>query len=323
MIIGYKSPVRISLFGGSGDYQSFWSKNSAEIIGFAINKYYYIFSNPVDSIKPQHSTLNYSVKETVDNNTDVKNNGLYGIFKYLDFKDYIDLNVMTDIVSQCGLGSSSAFICATLSNLAERHNIFYSKHELALASNHIERVILGEPGGNPSQDNFFASYGGFNRLIYSTNGQVDVEPLNLSDNFIQELENHSIVFYLGKERQSFTVAESHDNNNAEKVKIRMQDICKSAYSEFKAENLGNIGKLLTDSWEEKKRISSLVSNGEIDEYIDIIRQNGGYGYKLNGSGSGGCITVLCEPKNQQQLINNVGLKYTKFKIDWGGTTKII
>ena len=62
-----RSPFRISFFGGSTDYESFFKNNESFIIGTTINKYVYCSLRPRLHIHGNDSIISYSKLETVDN----------------------------------------------------------------------------------------------------------------------------------------------------------------------------------------------------------------------------------------------------------------
>ena len=71
MIIS-KTPFRVSLFGGSTDYESFYSQNTSLLIGFALDKYCYLLTRKTPKIFNHKSKIMYSSVETVDNNKDIQ-----------------------------------------------------------------------------------------------------------------------------------------------------------------------------------------------------------------------------------------------------------
>ncbi len=56
---------------------------------------------------------------------------------------------------------------------------------------------------------------------------------------------------------------------------------------IKEGNLNDFGKLLHESWLEKKRLSSSISNSSIDGIYNRAFKNGALGGKLLGAGGGG------------------------------------
>ena len=109
MIIS-KTPFRVSLFGGSTDYESFYSKHGSLLIGFGINKYCYTSVRETPSIFDYLTRISYSKVEIVNDNENIQHNGVRGVLQYLNkYKGY-EISHMSDLPSQTGTGSSSSFI---------------------------------------------------------------------------------------------------------------------------------------------------------------------------------------------------------------------
>ena len=67
-----RAPFRISLFGGSTDYESFYKEYGATIIGSTIDKYTYTSFRLRPSIVSDHSVIAYSKLETPSQIKDIK-----------------------------------------------------------------------------------------------------------------------------------------------------------------------------------------------------------------------------------------------------------
>jgi D-glycero-alpha-D-manno-heptose-7-phosphate kinase len=62
-----------------------------------------------------------------------------------------------------------------------------------------------------------------------------------------------------------------------------------------------IGRLLDQSWLEKKKLSKGISNKTIDELYDRALATGAIGGKISGAGGGGFLLLYCPLKNQERL----------------------
>ena len=150
MIIS-KTPFRVSLFGGSTDYESFYSQNTSLLIGFALDKYCYLLTRKTPKIFNHKSKIMYSSIETVNNNKDIQHNGVRGVLEFLNIKYGLEISHLSDLPSQTGIGSSSSFIVGLLNALYTLKNTDTSKKELAEQAIYIERKLLAESGGVQDQ----------------------------------------------------------------------------------------------------------------------------------------------------------------------------
>jgi D-glycero-alpha-D-manno-heptose-7-phosphate kinase len=76
-------------------------------------------------------------------------------------------------------------------------------------------------------------------------------------------------------------------------------------------------------WENKKRRSGGMSNGEIDEWYEHGRKNGAMGGKLIGAGGGGFLMFYAEEKTRlRHAMRQVGLREVRIKFDFEGTSLV-
>ncbi len=65
------------------------------------------------------------------------------------------------------------------------------------------------------------------------------------------------------------------------------------------------GAMLHDGWETKKKLSSKVSNPQIDTLYDSARAAGALGGKLCGAGSGGFLLMMVPPGRQAGFLERM------------------
>lgn len=316
MIIS-RAPFRISLFGGSTDYESFYSQHGSFLIGFTLDQYCYTTTRRTPKILPYHTKVSYSRIEVVDDNRDIEHDGVRGVLTYLNLLDTpIEINHFSDLPSQTGTGSSSAFVVSLLKGL----HTHMTPHELARASIKIEREILSEAGG--IQDQIWAAYGGINSITINTDGSFLVRPLPISGDFRQSLIDHSFLIYTGKTRKSYRIASSHDNVDAVDIKKCILDTAHLAYDAFESHDVYAIGNLLHKSWEYKKSISNLITSNDVDKMYNSLLEYDMVGGKLLGSGGSGFIFGIAKDPKIKRFIESefrdyfidVGISYTGAEI---------
>ena len=315
------SPMRISLFGGSTDYRSYFEKHNSLLIGFAIDKYVYSTLRYTPKIFNYRTCVYCAKIEHVDNNSLIENPAVRGTLEFLKCNDPLEILHFCDLPSQTGLGSSSAFIVSLLNTMHQlKHGCPESKENLATHAILIEREeILKEKGG--WQDSIWSSFGNLASIRINTKGIYKVRPLPICDSFIAELHNSLVLFYLGKTRDSFKISSSHDTTKS-KHKIAIQQIAEEALIAFADEDLDTIGKLLDKSWEQKRQISPLISTPRIDDLYKQAKKYGILGGKILGAGGDGGF-LLCLTHDRDRLINNVKLDHIDFNFDFEGSKIIL
>ena len=311
-----KTPYRISLFGGSTDYKSFYSKYGSLLVGLAIDKYCYLSLRYNPTIFDYKSFAQYSKIEKVYNNSDIKHNGIRGVLKYMNIEYGIELSHVADIPSQTGMGSSSSFIVGLLNACHKLEGKHKSPEILASEAIYVERELLKESGG--IQDQIWAAHGGFNSISIDKSGDINVRPLPIGKSFKAEFIRRSCLIYTGNIRKSFKVAKAHDNVNIENSKIHILGIAEQALKAFDNEDIDEIARLLYESWQHKKSISPLISSPEVDAQYDNLLDCGMIGGKLLGSGRAGFIFGIWPDKVPEDILS----KSILFQPDYGGSTII-
>ena len=274
-----RAPFRISLFGGSTDYESFYKDHGSLIIGTTINKYIYTSFRVRPDIVSDRSVITYSKLETPTSIEEIKHPLIRETLRYFNIKEAIDLHFFADIPSRTGLGGSSAFCVSLIKALQPE----FSKKKIAKIAIEIERHILLESGG--IQDQIWAAYGGFNRMEIDAGGNFFVKPMPLSQEFLNKLHQSMILIYTKSQRDTDLIAQSHEDID----KSSILHIANEAYKCFEKQNIKDIGELLLETWKQKKTISNLITNSKIDSIICSLIDMGFYGAKLLGSGGSGFV----------------------------------
>jgi D-glycero-alpha-D-manno-heptose-7-phosphate kinase len=311
-----KSPLRISFFGGSTDYESFYRERGSFLIGTTIDKHVYLSLRYRAKMLSNESIITYSRSDIVKSWDEIKNPLIKEILKFKNLQRSIDFNSFSDIPSRTGLGGSSSFCVGLLYLLNCLMEVPQTKKNLIKDAIFIERHILGEAGG--IQDQIWPVYGGLNTIEINTNGCFKVKPLGITEEFKEELQNSMLLIYSNHQREHETVAQSHENKN----KSSILDISKKAHEYFIKEDIKSIGNLLYKSWLEKRNLSDLITTSKIDNIINQVMSMGAYGAKLLGSGGCGFILVMCNSivkKNIEKIFEN---NIMPFKFESSGVSKI-
>lgn len=327
MIIS-RTPLRISLFGGGTDYPEWFTKNKCIIIGGSINKYSYIHARYLPNIFKFKFRLRYFKTEFVKNVNQINHGPYREIIKFFDLsKQNIEIIHTADLPALSGLGSSSSSTVSAINAISALKGTYLNKKNLSNLAIKIEREILKESVG--CQDQILTSFGGFNAVIFKPNNDYSVNNLILAKNKFDELNNSSILIWSGQQRKAQNI-EKKKLKNFEKKFFKnkfnkIQTISEIALDEFSKQkwNFKKIGKLMYDSWLEKKNLTKGVSNSTIDKICSIAMQNGAYGAKLLGAGNGGFIYILSSPKQKKIILKKLSnFKSVEFQFENSGSSII-
>lgn len=320
MIIS-RAPVRISMGGGGTDLPSYYERFGGFLMAASINKYVYVMANKrfYESIR-----LSYSKTEIVDRVDDVEHNIFREAMKLTKVDGGIELVSIADVPAQCGLGTSSAFTVAMLNALYAYKRSYRSLGEIAEAACEIEINMLKEPIGK--QDQYAAAHGGFNAYWFEPDGSVNVEPVSIRDESLEELRSNLYLFHMKKEREAGSVLQAQDKKTRdgdEEVIERLHRIKQIGLETrrvFENGDIDSFGEILHEHWLTKKGLSDKVSDPFIDEAYDLACRSGATGGKIVGAGGGGYLMVYC-PRRKSVLVSEMeklGLKPMWFSFEREG-----
>jgi D-glycero-alpha-D-manno-heptose-7-phosphate kinase len=321
-----KTPYRISFFGGGTDYPDWYLKEGGEVLSAAIDKYCYISCRllpPFFNIK--HRVV-WSHIETVSQISEILHPAVREGLRYLGFDDTFGLEIhhQGDLPARTGMGSSSSFAVGLIKALTALKGQMISKHELALKAIELEQKILKDNVG--SQDQVAAAYGGFNRIHFSTSGEIRVEPIILPAKRLSDLESCLLMFYTGSSRISSEIAGEIISSLKEKHKVlsEMRALTEKAIAILSSnQDLDAFGHLLNDNWTLKRSLAQSISNSRIDKIYAKAMSAGALGGKLLGAGGSGFM-VFYVPEEKRQMIKDAleNFLMVPFKFDYEGSSII-
>jgi len=209
------------------------------------------------------------------------------IKKPLSFK----LTTIVDVPKGSGLGTSSTLTVAILGAFVEWLNLPLGDYDIAHLAYEIEREDLLLSGGK--QDQYAATFGGFNFIEFYKDDKVIVNPLRVKSLYRNQLEWNLVLYYTGTSRDSADIID----DQTKEFKFKKSDAIQAAHSikkiSFKMKEallrgeIHKIGELLDKSWSYKKRMSSAITNIELDDIYNSAIQAGASGGKISGAGGGG------------------------------------
>ena len=318
MIIS-KTPYRVSLFGGGTDHYAYFSKYGGITIGGTINKYIFISLRKLPIFFKHRYRISWSKIENVKKIERISHPIVKELLKYFKIKEGLEIHYDGDLPGNSGAGSSAAFCVGLIKCLNEHTNKNLSKKQIVQLAYNIEKKKLKESTG--LQDHIFATYGGFNKIIY-TKKDFKITKISINKSIIKKLEKNLLLFYTYKRRVAHEI-EKKKFSNIKKNLENLDEIKSISYKFLKItknKKIDDIGKLLNEYWIYKKKLSSRVSNKKINYYYDKAIKAGALGGKLIGAGGGGFLLIYAKKKNHTKIIKKLkNLTPIKFKFTNNGS----
>ena len=298
-----KTPYRISFFGGGSDYPSWYKNRPGKVISTTINKHLYISCRYLPNFFNHKYRIAWSKIEETKNIDQIQHNAVREILKNLKNKRGLEIHYDGDLPARSGMGSSSCFVVGLLKAIYELKNKKVDKKFLAKKSIYLEQEVMKEAVG--SQDQVAASYGGFNKIIFSKN---NFSVKNFSKKNFNNLNDNLILIYTGIKRTAHFVAKTFVNKLPKEKKQDVEKIISfvdSAEKILNSNNLDDFGELLNESWHYKKKLSNRITNSKINELYELSLNYGATGGKLLGAGGGGFMLLYVKKNMRKKLLNKL------------------
>ena len=316
-----QTPLRISFFGGGTDFPSFFMDEGGCVLSSAIDKYIFV---TVKERFDKKLRIGYTQTEMVDDLDSIHHDLIRESLRLTGIREGIEVTTMGDIPSEgSGLGSSSTVTVGALHALYAYSGEIVSAEQLAREACGIEIDTLKKPIG--IQDQYIAAYGGLRFIEFKQDGEVSVKKIKISADSHRTFNDNFLLFFTGVSRKADTVLQEQKNNIKDRMP-ELREIKQMAYAArtyIESEDFDSFGTLLNQSWELKKRLSSTISNGRINEIYDAARRAGAIGGKVAGAGGGGFL-LLYVPYERQRSVRNAlsDLQELPFRLESDGTKVI-
>jgi len=325
MIIS-RTPHRISFFGGGTDYPSWYLEHGGKVLGVAIDKYCYLTCRKLPPFFTHRYRIAYSKIEAVNQVDKIIHPSVRETLKYLNIHEGLEIHHDGDIPARSGMGSSSSFTVGLLKILYAYNGRIISKENLYKEAIHIEQDLIRENVG--SQDQVWAACGGLNTIEFLQNGEIIVNPIIMKESLLLSFESKFMLFFTGLSRHAHEIAgEQIKNTRSNKEQLLlMRALVDEAYMIVTSgkDDFSDFGKLLHETWMLKRKLSSKITNQEIDDIYEAARKSGATGGKLLGAGGGGFILFYVEPDRQERVKKALHqYLHVPFRFDFSGSEIIV
>lgn len=314
-----KAPLRLGLAGGGTDVSPY----SDEFGGMVLNATISLYAHCSAELRADNKVVidaldvgeRFEAEMTASLPTDHALGLICQVYNRI-VKDYCDgepfgveLSTYADVPPGSGLGSSSTLVVAVISALAELRRIALGEYEVAHLAFEIERIDFGLAGGK--QDQYAATFGGFNLMEFYENDRVIINPLRLRQATVFELEASLIMYYTGRSRSSAAIIEEQVKNvNSRSTKSidAMHALKDQAKGMKEALLLGRFDRFadeLRHGWSAKRAMANLISSDAIESVMEAAMAEGALGGKVSGAGGGGFLMLVAPPERKPAILKRL------------------
>lgn len=294
-------------------------KRGGLLITASINQYVKVSaaSRPLDDKIMTQTT----VTQFADSLDDLDHVILREALRYFKLSKAIQVATFTTIPTGVGLGTSSTLMVGLVKALSSMVGQTLSPMEIASISHHIERDILGFPGG--IQDQYISALGGIQILKVDTSGDVSVQPFVIEERSRRELERRLVLIYTGEKRDSKEIIKSQQIDLSKTFEIydEIKEIGQRSANLLKMADIEGLGKAMDEHWNLKRELSEKISNRYFDELYIQLKKLGSPGGKIIGAGGGGFFLMAVPGDVDAFLdkINELGFSNLDWQFEFNGT----
>jgi len=336
MIYRSKAPLRIGLAGGGTDVSPYSDQFGGAILNATLSLHAHatieslndskIIIQSIDKKEVQH--FDWVNQLPITGELDLLK-GVYNRiqkdhpFKMTGFK----LSTFVDAPAGSGLGTSSTLVVAIIGAFVEMLKLPLGDYDIAHYAYEIERNDLQLAGGR--QDQYAATFGGFNFMEFYANDKVIVNPLRIRQDYLNELENNLVLYFTSTTRESAgIIMEQQRNVNEKNVKSidamhQLKEQAKMMKEALLVGKLDEIGEILDYGFQQKKNMAANISNTGIEEIYAAVKRSGATGGKISGAGGGGFMIFYCPKNTRYQVIetlNTFGGRVNPYQFTQHGLT---
>ncbi|MCQ2085703.1 MAG: kinase [archaeon] len=305
-IIRSRAPLRIGIAGGGTDVNPYASEKGGYVFNTTINKYAY------STLKPRKDHIMRVTSEyygryqapldggplPLDGNMDL----IKAVTNYFGVTDGFEISIRSDVPAGSGLGGSSTMIVSMIGAMVNWLDQDMSKTEMAKLAYHLEREVIGLSGG--IQDQYAAVFGGFNSLKIDRSG-VTILPARIHQDIINELQCRSVICFTGTTHDSAAIIntqiQSYKEGRNDDALDRSKELAINIRSALRHGNIDEVGQMLGESWEYKKKFSDKITNPTLDKMYDDAIAAGAIGGKVSGAGGGGFMYFITDYDKKSQV----------------------
>lgn len=303
MIIS-QTPYRVSFAGGGTDLPAFYRQEYGAVLSLALDKHMYVTVSP--RFEPS-TRVAYTRTEIVDSVGDLQHELVREALKLTGLGRHLEITTVGDVPGGTGMGSSSSLTVGVLLALHAYKGQIASAKNLAEQACRIEIELLGKPIGK--QDQFAAAFGGLNYIRFNPDDSVDVEPVPVRPEIMQELQKRTMLLYTEQQRDANEILQRQSEGTRDRMSVlrAMRDLAHEMRLALGGgSGLDEFARLLHEGWELKRSLGFGISTGSVDAWYEQARKLGAQGGKLLGAGGGGFLMLVAPPERHKLIRDALG-----------------
>jgi D-glycero-alpha-D-manno-heptose-7-phosphate kinase len=212
----------------------------------------------------------------------------------------VQISIYSEAPAGCSTGTSAAVSVALIGALGQLTASHLSPLEVAYTAHRIETEMLNQQSG--IQDQLCSAFGGINYIQMFDYPYAGVSPILVSNATWWELERRLALVFLGRSHSSSSVHEMviRGLEDAGPENPKLEALRRTAALSRDAVYDGDfaaLGQAMEQNTESQRALHPALVSKDADQIIEIAREHGALGWKVNGAGGeGGSLTILSGPE---------------------------
>ena len=319
MIVRARAPLRLGFGGGGSDLSPFCDQYGGYVLNATINLFVYAVLELRDEGPVRFVAADREESVEFEPSCDLPLDGVLALHRAVYcriMRDYnggkaipVTLTTYSDVAAGSGLGSSSTLVVAMVEAFKELLTLPLGEYDVAQLAYRIERIDARLMGGR--QDQYAATFGGFNFMEFNGDDRIIVNPLRIHRNTVHEMEASLVVCNTGMPRDSDAIiraqsanVEQRDPQSTEATHQLKQEAVWMKEALLKG-NIRRFAEVLEQGWQNKKRTAQGVSNENLERIYQAAMNGGSYAGKVSGAGGGGFMMFIADPLRRPEVFRTL------------------
>ncbi|MFN7996570.1 MAG: hypothetical protein U0Q18_23365 [Bryobacteraceae bacterium] len=231
----------------------------------------------------------------------------------------IEVTIFSEAPPGCSTGTSAAVSVALLGALDTLTPGRMTPYQVAMAAFHVETQLLKQQCG--IQDQLAAAHGGINFIDMHEYPHASVSRIEVQPAVRWELESRLVLIYVGSSHSSSDVhrmvIRSLEHSGMESPKLDVLRRCaEQAKEAVYAGDLQELGRSMARNTDAQADLHSDLVGPHHRKAIEIAREFGASGWKVNGAGGdGGSVAILSHPDRacRREMIRAILQSDTRYR----------
>jgi D-glycero-alpha-D-manno-heptose-7-phosphate kinase len=317
MIVRARAPLRLGFGGGGSDLSPYCDVHGGYVLNATIDLYAYALLEPREDGIVEFVAADGDRRLRLPAGAPLPFDGPFDLHKgvYNRIVSHfcggqapaLTLTTMSDAPPGSGLGSSSTLVVAMLKAFVEWLNLPLGEYDVAHLAFEIERRDVGLAGGR--QDQYAATFGGFNFMEFYGGDRVVVNPLRIKHWVISELESSTVLCFTGQSRESAVIIDEQVRNLSSTIDSgaveSMHRVKREALQLKESLLRGDFRQFfaaINATWQSKQQTAHSISNARIESIAAAGHAAGAAALKVSGAGGGGFMMFFADPSKRMAVM---------------------